>query len=473
MIRVFNQYVSTKALLLMMSEAILIVTSLIAAAMLRASASTLDVGALALAPNIAFQITLVLVILQICFYYNDLYAPRALCNRGEHMRRFLQSVGVACLMMAFLNCLAPCIAPSIFMDRTVFVVTVALLVCWGSVVHVAVDCAWRSAAKVYGVAVIGTGDIALAVLREFEKRPDLKIDIAGCISCEETGGDSVQNVLGHPVLGTLNEINRLIVRHKLSRIVVALEDQRGILPVRTLVNLRIRGIRIEDAHTTISNLTGRVWLRSIRPSWFIYSDGFRRPKITSIAKRLLDICLSFVGLVFSAPIMLVTAVFVRLESPGPILYSQERVGFAGETFHVVKFRSMRVDAEVNGGAQWASENDPRITRVGRFIRKYRIDELPQLWNVFRGEMSFVGPRPERPVFVDKLRELIPYYEERHSVRPGLTGWAQVRYEYGASVEDAVRKLEYDLFYLQNMSIMFDFAILAQTVQTVLFRKGAR
>jgi exopolysaccharide biosynthesis polyprenyl glycosylphosphotransferase len=220
-------------------------------------------------------------------------------------------------------------------------------------------------------------------------------------------------------------------------------------------------------------LTGRVWLSTVQPSWFVFSTGFRRSWLTAFLKRAFDLVFGLVGLILSAPVMALVAIAVRLDSPGPILYRQVRVGLGGRCFELLKFRSMREDAEDGNGAQWAQEDDPRITRLGRFLRKFRFDELPQYINVIRGEMSFVGPRPERPVFVEMLRAQIPYYDERHSVRPGITGWAQVEYGYGASVEDAYRKLEYELFYLKNMSILFDCAIALQTIRIVLLGRGSR
>ncbi len=252
-----------------------------------------------------------------------------------------------------------------------------------------------------------------------------------------------------------------------------MEDARGCLPIRDLVRLRVQGVRVEDAHSTVSALSGRIWLNMVRPSWFIFSDGFRRSGMTLVLKRMIDLAAGLTGLVFSAPLMLLVAVAVRLDSKGPAIYAQTRVGFRGKEFKVLKFRSMRVDAEAHSGAQWAQKDDQRVTRVGRYLRKYRLDELPQFINVIRGEMSFVGPRPERPVFVERLRDIISYYDERHSVRPGLTGWAQVQFSYGASVEDACRKLEYDLFYLKNMSVLFDAVIIVKTIRIMLTGRGGR
>jgi exopolysaccharide biosynthesis polyprenyl glycosylphosphotransferase len=229
---------------------------------------------------------------------------------------------------------------------------------------------------------------------------------------------------------------------------------------------------VEDAHSTIAALTGRVWLETVKPSWFVFSDGFQRSLLTLLLKRLIDLICGLAGLLLTFPLMLLIAVAIRLESKGPIIFRQTRVGLRGKPFKLLKFRSMRADAE-QFGAVWASEKDPRITRIGRILRKYRLDEMPQFVNIIRGQMSFVGPRPERPVFVEQLRRDISYYDERHSVRPGLTGWAQVQYHYGSTVEDARNKMEYDLFYLKNMSVPFDCAIIFRTIRIVLMGKGGR
>jgi sugar transferase (PEP-CTERM system associated) len=233
------------------------------------------------------------------------------------------------------------------------------------------------------------------------------------------------------------------------------------------------GVRVEDATTTYERLTGKILIDDLKPSWLIFSDGFRASRGTRFVKRMLDLSLSILGFMLAAPLMVATAVAIALDSAGPILYSQERVGENGRVFIVYKFRSMRTDAERGGTPIWARDKDDRITRVGRFIRTTRLDELPQLWNVMRGDMSFVGPRPERPFFVERLAEEIPFYLQRHAVKPGLTGWAQVKYQYGSTIEDAMEKLRYDLYYIKHLSIFFDLTIVLDTVKVILFGKGAK
>jgi sugar transferase (PEP-CTERM system associated) len=267
-------------------------------------------------------------------------------------------------------------------------------------------------------------------------------------------------------------LGRIIEDYRIDRIVVTLADGRGRLPIRELLEAKMAGVRVEEGATTYERVTGKVMLDQLKPSWLVFSDGFRASTGTRIGKRTLDLVFATAGLLIGSPVMLLTALAVRLDSVGPILYRQERVGAQGKTFALFKFRSMRTDAET-GTPIWATTNDSRVTRVGRFIRLTRLDEMPQLWNVLRGDMSFVGPRPERPFFVEQLSAQIPYYAQRHAVRPGVTGWAQVRYHYAASVEDTYEKLQYDLYYIKHLSIAFDLTIFVDTVKVILARKGAQ
>jgi sugar transferase (PEP-CTERM system associated) len=402
-----------------------------------------------------------------CFYYNGLYDARVGLGTMERALRIEQSIGAASLLLGLLYFLLP----RLLLSRGVFVI--AMLLAAGALMlgRKLLDRAWQLTAPVQHLVILGTGDLAMSLAREIHLRNDLSIRLEGLVSAAPAPAQA--KVAGFPVLGVAADLESIARERIVSRIVVALEDRRGMLPTRELVTLRVRGVQIEDAASTLSALTGRVSLGAVKPSWFVFSDGFRRSKWNEILKRLLDLTAATAGLVFSIPLILLAAVAVRLDSEGPVLYRQSRVGRMGHCFELLKLRSMRVDAERDTGAQWAAENDPRVTRVGRFLRKYRLDELPQFWNVMRGDMSFVGPRPERPCFVDELRRIIPYYDERHSVRPGITGWAQVQFSYGATAKDALDKLEYDLFYLKNMSLLFDLAIIFQTVRIVIGARGSR
>jgi sugar transferase (PEP-CTERM system associated) len=266
----------------------------------------------------------------------------------------------------------------------------------------------------------------------------------------------------------------MVKKHAVDQIVVAVRDRRGGgLPVQQLLECKMRGVKVVELSTFFEREYRQVLLESLNPSWMVLGDGFRQGYFGNAVKRLFDLTVSGTLLLLALPIMLVTAVCIFLESGLPVLYRQERVGQRGRVFTLYKFRSMRNEAESDGTPRWAGANDDRTTRVGRFIRKWRIDELPQIFNVIKGEMSFVGPRPERPFFVDQLTKQIPFYALRHSAKPGITGWAQVRYQYGASVDDAVEKLQYDLYYVKNRCLFLDLAILLATVEVVLWRKGSR
>ena len=468
MFRLFNQYVSAKSLLMMVVESLLIVLSLICAVRLRFWNDPGEFDVYLSFPDFAIQSAIVVVVCLVCFYYNDLYNIGRGRGSLDRVLRIEQSLGAASLLLGSLYFLFP----SLLLSRGVFLIGMGLVTTFILLSRQVLDKAWQLTATAQRVVILGTGPLALELARELTRRDDLNMKLEGFVSGSGVGQDG-EKIFGFPVLGSAAEMEELAERHAISKIIVALEDRRAVLPTRDLVTLKVRGVRVEDAPSALAALTGRISLRAIKPSWFVFSDGFQRSKWNDLVKRILDLAAGIIGLLLSSPVMILVAVAVRLDSKGPIIYRQTRVGRMDKHFEVLKFRSMRSDAEIQSGAQWASENDPRITRLGRFLRKYRLDELPQFINVIRGEMSFVGPRPERPVFVEELRKSIPYYDERHSVRPGLTGWAQVQYAYGSSIEDAFNKLEYDLFYLQNMSVTFDLAIIFQTIRIVLGGHGGR
>jgi sugar transferase (PEP-CTERM system associated) len=276
---------------------------------------------------------------------------------------------------------------------------------------------------------------------------------------------------GHLLLGKTKDLPVMVEETRPDLVVVAQMDRRGRFPAKALLDCRLRGIQVEDWPTFYEKATGKILVTALRPSWLIFADGFVKTPRTEILKRLLDVALALVGLALSAPLMALIAVAIKLDSAGPVLFRQPRLGQNGCVFILNKFRSMRHDAEKDTGPIWAKQRDPRVTRVGAFLRRARLDELPQLFNVLVGHMSFIGPRPERPEFVHELQKLIPFYMERLSVKPGITGWAQVKYRYGASVDDALEKLQYDLYYIKNLSLFLDLLILLNTIQVVLFARG--
>ncbi len=318
--------------------------------------------------------------------------------------------------------------------------------------------------------VLGTGQKAFLMTRLRRKSDKRNFKIVGFVGQQDEGDTLVDPAL--IVDGSPNLMDT-VERTGAEEIVVAIDDRRKALPVRDLLECKLAGTLIIDVASFFERETSRVRLDLLYPSWVIFSDGFVANSFNRVIKRIFDIVASASVLLLTWPLMLIFAVLLVCETGFPILYRQERVGLNGKTFNVLKFRSMVVDAEKVSGAQWATENDPRVTRVGGVMRKYRIDELPQLWNILRGDMSIVGPRPERPEFVDQLAQTIPYYSERHCAKPGMTGWAQLCYQYGSSEDDAAEKLQYDLYYVKNQGIMFDLFILLQTAEVVLMGKGAR
>lgn len=321
------------------------------------------------------------------------------------------------------------------------------------------------------VLVLGTGPEAYSVEQCLRQHGPSGVVFSGFF---HVGQSAPQPAVLDRVVKGFASLEQCVRERSINEIVIAVREQRGgQLPIAELVNSRLAGVQVTALSDFFERVTGEVPLDSLKSSWIIYGYGFRQNIARRTVKRLFDITGSLLLLVIGTPIMALAALAIALESRGPLLFRQERVGLAGRTFEVLKFRSMRTDAEKDGVPRWANANDPRVTRVGRFIRKTRIDELPQLFNVLKGEMSLVGPRPERPYFVNQLSEKIPFYSVRHSVKPGITGWAQTQYAYGASVEDAVRKLQFDLYYVKNHTVALDAVILLHTIRIVLFGEGAR
>jgi sugar transferase (PEP-CTERM system associated) len=319
------------------------------------------------------------------------------------------------------------------------------------------------------VMVLGAGARA-ARLEQLARRNGASFKIVGYVGMND-GPPAVAHAVNRDDIANLSEH---VVAHRASEVVLALEERRNALPLSDLLRIKTTGVQVNELSSFLERETGRVDLDSLNPSWLIFSDGFSAGgRLSSAGKRLFDIIVSAIILGVTGPLIAITAIVVKLESKGPAFFRQRRVGLYGQHFDILKLRSMREDAEVGGVAVWAQKDDPRVTRIGAVIRKLRIDELPQAWSVLKGEMSFVGPRPERPQFVADLEARLPYYAERHMVKPGITGWAQINYPYGASIEDSRHKLEYDLYYAKNYTPFLDLLILLQTVRVVLWPEGAR
>jgi sugar transferase (PEP-CTERM system associated) len=397
-----------------------------------------------------------------------MYDVRTLAASRSVLAGVLRALAVTSLVLAVLYFFVPALA----VGRGVFALATAPISLVVTGWRIAFEWLSLRGAPTERILILGTSLAAVNLARELsERRSELGLDVVGFV---DTDPQAVgRSVIGSTVLGVTREIPEIVRMHRVDRVVVNLADARGKLNMDELVVMKLnQGVRFDHLASVYEEYTGKIAVENLRPSWVIFSEGFRKTRMLTASKRASDIVLALLGLLLAAPVMAVVAVVVRYTSPGPVIYRQVRVGKDGRLITIFKFRSMRVDAEAGTGAVWAVTKDPRVTPVGRFLRRSRLDEIPQLLNVLRGDMSFVGPRPERPEFVAELTRQIPFYGQRHVVRPGVTGWAQVRHRYGASVEDSQEKLQYDLFYIKHLSMLFDVFILTETVKTVLMRRGS-
>jgi len=427
-----------------------------------------------------YKIAMTTLVSQFIFYLFSLYDISKPRLRRELMIDLFQAVGAVIFVFGLIFTFRPTLLLGYFDPSGIekgrhygsgvtllsMLIALSLMICWRLVIH------WVMRHPRLGerMLIVGTDKLARDVAHEAMMRLDLGYKVIGFVT--ETADRPANQLVPPRILGTVGSLYLLVEQHSIDRVIVALEDRRGHLPVDQLLKIRLEGrAAIEEGTSLYEKLTGKISIEMLRPSWIIFSDGGKRTNIWHSLRRLFNIVLALFGLIVALPVMIIAAVAIRLDTRGPIFYRQERIGQHGKIFRIIKFRSMFVDAESDGQPQWAQAGDPRVTRVGRFMRRSRIDEIPQFINILRGEMSFVGPRAERPFFVEKLTQRIPYYEQRHLVEPGLTGWAQVNYGYGSTVEDAVQKLQYDLYYIKNVSLLFDIWIILKSIRIVLFGYG--
>ena len=457
--------VNGRTLLLLLGEAALVYGAVIAAVFLRVGR---DDAYFELVTKHGFwKAGVALFFCLSAFYLFDLYDFVVMHDRRELVLRLVQALGLAWIALA----LSFYFYPALMLGRSIALIALplalTLMVAWRVSIH------WFLGHPDFGerVLIVGSGDAAIEVAREVLSRPDAGYRVVGFVGTDsELLGKSLINPR---VIALTEELEEVVARENIDRIVVAMGERRGQFPTHRLLQLSLTGrVWIEEGASFYERITGRVSLSMIRPSWLIFTGPGRQKRIAAVARIAVHRLAALIGFVLSLPIIIVTAILIKLESRGPVFYKQERVGRNGRTFVLTKFRSMRVDAEKEGPV-WASKGDDRTTRVGRVIRKIRVDEIPQFWNIIKGDMNFVGPRPERPHFVAQLAKEIPYYEQRHLIAPGLTGWAQIKYPYGASIEDARQKLQYDLFYIKNHGLVFDAIILFETVKIILFGRGAQ
>ena len=414
------------------------------------------------------KIALATMVCLLVLYLYDLYDFIVMTNRRELMLRMVQALGIAWVLLALLFYFAP----PLMIGRGVSVVSVPIVLValslWRGMIHL------LTGHPEIGekILVVGTGRAAQDTARAVWERRDAGFRIIGFAT--ENGNKPPPEIAESKILGSAKNLREIIEREKIDRVVMAVRERRGAFPTETLLKMSLAGdVSIEECTSFFERVTGQVHLDMLRPSWLIFAGRRKDTRLKTAFREFVHRMLALIGFVATLPIAAVTAVLIKLDSKGSVFYRQKRVGKNGRVFEVIKFRSMRTDAEKDGKPVWAVADDERVTRVGRIIRQIRVDEIPQFWNILKGEMSFVGPRPERPHFVEQLAREVPFYEHRHLVAPGLTGWAQVKYPYGASVEDARQKLQYDLYYIKNQSLALDFVIVFETVKIVLFGRGGR
>lgn len=465
MFKIGGQKLTSQTVLLVLSDVLLIIVGILLAISLR-FLSWQDFFAYVRHTNIVYRLAWVVLACELALYYHDLYNPQAVRRYAELLARLLQALGTACLALAILYYVDPAHSLGRGVAAISAIIVFMLLLGW----RLVMDNAGILRRDPQRVLVLGTGPAGISLVREIISRPELKLQVVGFL---DEKGENIGKPLVNPgIIGAAADVQQIAAERMVNRVILSLSERRGNTPVRQLLDLKFAGIAVEDAPSVWEEISGRIPVEHLSPSWLILSGGFRKSKALLAAKRAVDLFVSFVGLILVLPIMLLTAVAIWLETGTPILFRQERTGMKGRPFQILKFRSMYQNAE-HHGPRWAANDDDRVTRVGRIIRKFRFDELPQFLNVLRGEMSLVGPRPERPVFCEMLEKEIPLYPQRHSVRPGITGWAQIKYQYGASIEEAKTKLEYDLFYIKHMSVLVDLAIVFETAKVLVTGRGAK
>ncbi|HEY5331468.1 MAG TPA: sugar transferase [Acidobacteriaceae bacterium] len=460
MIRFFNVYYPTRVVVLVLGEALLVSACFLLAILLMLGPGdsyivlNYEYGYLKV-----FGVTALTLILS---YYFDLYEPQIVSARKEIYFRVLLVLGFDCFILSALLYWFP--ETALWHGRAYvvgFVLLIPAFLLWRRTFEWIVNLE-QFRERIY---VLGAGDFAKSIIAAIKARPDLGMEV---VDWREIAAEHTER---KPIW--IDALKHLRERSKpVHRIIIAMESQRGELPVEELLALRFQGIAVEEVGTLRERLSGKIQLDGLRASSFLYSEGFRIRSSQQFTRRVISMGAAAAGLAICLPFIPIIMLMVRCSSKGPIFFRQTRVGVGGATFNVIKFRTMYTDAEVEG-AQWATKNDPRVTKIGMFMRKTRLDEIPQLWNILRGDMDFVGPRPERPEFIPMLSENLPFYYLRHLIRPGLTGWAQIRYGYGATLAETKEKLEYDLYYLKHMSLGLDLFVMFETIKTIIRRRGAQ
>jgi sugar transferase (PEP-CTERM system associated) len=457
-IRLFKVYYPLRTLVLLVGEALIVWLSFVMGTMLQ---NREDSWLLLNVENGYVKILAVTGVVLLFSHWFDLYDSASLGAKWDQIFRLLLVLGFVSLALSAVGFLYPNLLPGNGSALAGLVILTFTLLGWRGAYFWMVKQPFLRE-RVY---VLGTGERAQRLVTGLRERLTLGIEVVGWTG--DLAGELTRDTVASHLLGVANG------EKGVHRVIVAMPDRRGTLPVEELLDLRLGGVKVEEATSWLEKITGRIEVEQLYPSWLIFADGFRFSTTFRLLRRALNFSVALLGLILASPLLPFIVIAVRLDSTGPILYRQQRVGRGGQVFYCYKFRTMRVDAEADTGATWASDDDPRITRVGKFLRSSRLDEIPQLWCVLKGDMHFVGPRPERPEFVEWLSKEIPYYGVRHVVRPGITGWAQVQYKYGNTLADAREKLQYDLFYIKNASLGLDLLIMFQTIKIVLLGRGAQ
>jgi sugar transferase (PEP-CTERM system associated) len=403
---------------------------------------------------------------QSCMYLLDMYDLKTTQTWGELFFSLLFAIGVVCIGIG----LVTFTVPEFGVEGAMYYLTILFVAVFLLIWRVLFDLYLTRFAPKENILVMGTGDPALMIGKEILKRERLGFRLVGFVGDKEASNPHIGRTAR--ILGDYSQVVELTRANRVRRLVVALTERRGEYPVNSLLDLRVRGYKVTEWASFYEKLSGRILIDNLSPSYFIFQEGFSKSALLLYSRRVVSLSFAAGLLLLLFPLVLITAFLVKIDSPGPVFYTQKRVGKNGKVFDIIKFRSMRVGAEQNGRPLWAVRNDPRVTRMGKFIRATRLDELPQLINVLRGDLDIVGPRPERPEFVEELNMVIPYYTLRHTVKPGLTGWAQVMFSYSGTIEESRKKLQYDLFYIKNMSVKLDLFVLFRTIKIVLLGRGA-
>jgi sugar transferase (PEP-CTERM system associated) len=458
MVRLFHVYYPVRTLVLLAGEAVIVCLSFLIAALIRFGPDSFLV--LNYEQGL-YKILAITIFVLVCSHYFDLYSPQRLTSRSETWFRVFMVLGTSSFSLAAIGYYFPGFMLGRHVDLFGLIILTGTLLLWRGVY------AWllQQPYLCERVFVLGSSERARRVVDAIRTRKDLGMEVVGWAGAFGDVGSDRESLAA--------AIRGLIGKSRVDRVIVAVADRRNTLPVRELLDLRLNAVKVEDASAVLEQISGKISVENLHPSSLIYSEGFRQGTGFLLVRRVVSFVIAAAALAICCPLIPLIALAIRLSSPGPVMFRQQRVGRRGEVFTLYKFRTMAQDAEATTGAVWAEKDDPRITKVGKFLRATRLDEIPQLWNVLLGDMGFVGPRPERPEFVQWLEEKIPYYNLRHILRPGITGWAQVRYRYGASIAEAQEKLQYDLYYIKHLSLALDLLIMFETIKTIIHRRGAQ